>query len=211
MLHRLATIALPVALAAVLVLPSAAIACSIAAPTIGTHPATRAEIAVPIRHTSARAAWGVRDPWISIRPGLVQFVPVVGATRQGIGGVARRTQRTLGFVGGNQRGLRTWADDEDPATTCAVVGAQVYARPRLLVRETSAAVFVTFVTRRAAVVPPGCVATAPGSIAQPASSPVGASLDSCADLAIGRTTLRRPLGDRNLVLDWFAPAAAPAA
>jgi hypothetical protein len=211
MLHRIATIALPVALAAALVLPSAAIACSIAAPTIGTHPATRAEIAVPIRHTSARAAWGVRDPWISIRPGLVQFVPVVGAARQGVGGVARRSQRTFGFVGGNTRGLRTWADDADPTTSCAVAGEQVYSRPRLLVRETPDAVFVTFVTRRAAVDPPGCVAVSPEVIAQPAGTPAGASLDSCSDLAIGRTTLQRPLGDRNLVLDWIAPARAPAA
>lgn len=191
------------ALAASLLMPAAAIACSIEAPTPNARPIPKADSVLPTRHDGRREAWGLRPVWRSIRPSLMATTRVVGGSRDGQPGTAQRSARTLRFLANVGSGSRRWYDDLDPATTCDARGRQVYTQPRLLARETKRAVFVTFVTRRLPD-PAGCVSWAPGD--PPLSGDQVVLVGSCDDVATAATRLRRPIGDRNVVLGWFAPA-----
>lgn len=187
----------------VLIAPSVAIACSIAAPSMNAKPVPRSEVVVPIRHEGARAAWGMRGSWRSIQPSLASRVRVGGGSRDGTWGLARRSQRVLHFHALHRHAARRWYDDTDPATTCSRRGEPVYTRPRLVVRQTERAVFATVVTRRQPD-PIGCVSWAPGDAPLPGNQSVVAE-HSCADTAFGKVVLKRPVGDRRIVLDRFGP------
>jgi hypothetical protein len=134
-----------------------------------------------------------------MRPSLSGGVRVAGSERERWG-VARRSQRLLQFTGLHRYGARRWYDDADPGTTCARRGQQVYAQPRLVVRQTPKAVFATFVTRRQPD-PAGCVSWAPGDAPLPGDQLM--VVGSCDDVAFGQVLLRQPIGMRNLVLDGF--------
>lgn len=177
-------------LVALVLLPGAALACSLAWDEPEVVPA--ADIRMPVRRESSRAAWSLGDfGWVSMRPYLTGAYDVAGDSKPPRVGIAVRQQRNLSFVSDHRRGLQVFRSDADDATpACALDGQQVWTRPRLLTRVRDRAVFVVFVTRRLSGDRAGCVVKWEGG-------------GACEDVAIGSVRLADPLGDRRLVLDWF--------
>ena len=164
--------------------PSAALACSlIQSEPLSPHIA-RTDLRVMHRHTSARGAW-VRDAgWESFGLAIDQRVQLDGM-RQPVQ-AAFAQQRSLRLVGTHPLNGR-YFDDEDPATTCELSGKPVYAGPKVLVHETSRAIFVTMVLRRTPGSSAGCITAS----------------TSCDDITFRTITLDAAIGDRQLYSTTF--------
>lgn len=186
--RRAVRIALATA-ATLLLLGGSAFGCSLAFREAG--PVQQSDVRLPIRHENLRASWGLQSGWVSIRPGVSRPVRVTGRSEL-LFGVVHRKQRTFDLLGDNPRGNLAFRDDGDPATpACELVGRAVWTQPKLLTRQTSRAVFVTFATRPIGGDRTGC------SIGQ------ASVINSCAELAFGSVTLDAPLGERNFVRTFF--------
>lgn len=167
------------------VAPSAALACSIVQSAPLAPHVARTDLRVMQRHTGARGAW-VRDAgWESFDLNIDQRVQLVGM-RQPLD-AAFAQQRSIRLAGTHPINGR-YVDDEDPATTCELSGKSVYAGPKVLVHETSRAIFVTMVLRRTPGSSAGCVVVS----------------TSCDDLTRRTVLLDAPIGARQLYSTTFA-------
>jgi hypothetical protein len=170
--------------AALLVAPAIAAGCSLVAQPPATPHIAVDDLRFLHTHRGTSRAWVNGDGWSSARVGLMDSIqprflrrPVAAAYAQ---------QRSLKLMA--IRGIDgTYYDDEDPATTCALTGRRVYSAPRLLVRETATAVFVTLASHRTPGSTQGCVLAS----------------TSCDDLVMRSVSLAAPIGDRQVYAVTF--------
>jgi hypothetical protein len=181
---RITRILIVTLLLLLVVVPGAALACSLVARDPLEPHIARSELRFMRQHTSARGAWVQGTSWQSFGVGHDQRVQLRGMSQPVT--AAYRQQRTIRLVSVHALNGRYY-DDEDPATTCELSGQQVYSTPKLLVHETSRAVFMTLVMRRT-----------PGS-----ASGCNIASTSCDDLTLRTVTLDAPIGDRQLYSTTF--------
>jgi hypothetical protein len=176
------------ALAVLLVAPSAvALGCSIALSVTRPH-IEPSDLRFVHHHRAERAAWVRGDGWTSARVQLIDAI------------MPRFLRRPVRAAYAQQRALRMMASrptdgvyrsDADPATpACELAGRRVYSHTRLLVRETPRAVFVTLVSHRTSGSTIGCVI----------------SNTSCDGLVLRSFRLQAPIGERRLYAVTFPDA-----
>jgi hypothetical protein len=166
------------------VVPSAALACSLVeAKPLQPHIA-RSELRFMNRHTSARGAWVGSSAWQSFGVALDQRVQLPGM-RAPVA-ASFRQQRTIRLISSHPLTGR-YVDDEDPNTTCELSGQQAWSTPKVLVHETARAVFITVVMKPAQGSSDGCILVA----------------TSCDDLTFRTITLDAAIGDRQLYSTTF--------
>lgn len=175
---------------AALAAPAIAAGCSIAFRPPASPHITADDLRFLHVHRSTKAAWVRGDGWTSARVGLAESIqpsflrrPVAAAYAQqrGLNLIAAR-----GFDG-------VYYDDEDPATTCELQGRRVYSATRLLVRETSRAIFITLASHRTPGSSAGCIV----------------SSTSCDDLVFRSVRFAAPIGDREIYSVTFPGDPAP--
>lgn len=193
MSHRLSRIAFAAVVALLVAVPVAA-ACSLVVHRPADGPVMVEDVRVPTRHSTVRAAWRLRPGWRSVRPSLNAVVDVEtsrGSVQRN--GVTHAGATSIAVTGHDARGALQLVHDTDDATPpCALNGARAWTKPRLLTRQTGRAVFLTMATRPTPGDRTGCVV---------ARTPF---VTSCHDVAFGVVRLRAALGDRRVVMQWFA-------
>jgi hypothetical protein len=180
-----------IAVVSLLVAAPVAQACSIAINDVTPRSIEPGSIVRPISRDGSRAAWKVGPQWTSVRPGLLQLVR--RGDRDSLVGVARRDQTSLRVLASLRLDQGYYLrDDADPATAaCAIAGMRDWTDPKILVRETTRAVFVTAIARPTPGDRTGCV------VDQQAVS-------SCEPLGFATLRLDAPVGDRRIVMQRFA-------
>ena len=177
-------------LAAMLTAPAIALGCSIAErPPQQPHIAP-SDVRHLHHHRGSRAAWvGSSPDWISSRVTLVDMIhprfaaePIAAAFAQ---------QRSIRIIASRPMD-GVYVEDDDPSTTCALLGQRVYAATRLLVRETPRAIFMTLVSRRTQGAADGCSVMS----------------TSCDDTVVRMVSFRAPIGARQLYAATFPTDAS---
>lgn len=167
-----------------LIAPATAFGCSIAAePPLRPHIAFE-DLRFRHVHEGERGAWVRSTSWVATPVYLHRQVqlrqmrhPVTAAFAQ---------QRSLALLIVRQGAGRYWDPSDDDAT-CALAGQPIWSEPKLLVRETERAVFMTAISRRTQGDTTGC----------------GHAVGSCDDLNFRTTWLDAPIGSRQLYAVTF--------
>jgi hypothetical protein len=175
---------LRICLAAALLLlvgTATAVACSIALEAPLTPHIARADVRSMHQRTGARGAWVQSTSWKSFPVTINQRIQLDGMDEPIDAAFAQ--QRSIRLVSFHPGALvARYTEDDDPATTCALAGQQVWSTPKVLVHETTRAIFITTVMRRTEGSTEGC----------------GIVASSCDDLMFRRIVLDAPIGAREL-------------
>lgn len=176
-----------------LVAPAVALGCSIVATPPLTPHIARGDLRPGVQVERSRAAWGIAHPsWQTAGTTLVQQVRVPGSRRVVTAAFRQQSSLRLSSAWPESGSKVTGAA---PGMTCDVPeGTTTWAKPRLLVRETDRAIFVTAITRQ--------------QVTREQAAGCGFVTNSC-DHAVQRTIrLAAPIGDRAVYLTRFpAPEA----
>ncbi len=176
-----------------LLAPTVALGCSIVAtPPLVPH-ISRADLRPGVSIERSRAAWRVAHPsWQTAQTTMNQQVRVPGTRR--VVNAAFRQQTSLRLSSSwPERGAKVAGPA--PGMTCDVPdGTSTWAKPRVLVRETDRAVFVTAITRQ--------------QVTREQAAGCGFVTMSCDDRVQHTIRLAAPIGDRTVYITRFAPAGA---
>lgn len=182
---RLPRIAVLTCVAALLAAPSLAYACSLVQqPPLQPH-IGHEDLRIRHLHQGTREAWVQSESWVVTPVYINQQVRLRGMRSAVTATFAQARGFPVMIV---RTGAGRYTEDDDPATTCALAGQQVWSTPRLLVRETPRAIFLTAVSRRAQGSTEGC----------------GVVTGSCDDLTLRAVTLDEPIGFRQLYFTTFS-------
>lgn len=172
-----------VGIVALLAAPAVALACSRAAEPVSPH-ISIADLRFAHHHRGNRAAWVRHESWASIRIHMAQHVQLRGMRQMVPAAYAQQRSVRIMVI---RPGAGRYTEDPDPATTCALAGQQVWSTPRILLRETPRAIFMTAITRKTTGSTAGC----------------GVVAGSCDDLTFRTIALDAPIGDRRIYSATF--------